>query len=254
MELILIYIFIAGIFIGSFYNVVALRRVRNESIVFPGSHCMNCNHKLNWYELIPVFSYLFLRGKCKKCKKHISIQYPLIELMTGILFALSFYIFGFNYMTLISIVVVSVAIITYITDIKEMIILDEVIIVGSLLILIIDFIFTGWKDTLMTLLNGGGLYLIMLIIKFLGDKAFKQESLGWGDVKLTFVVGLTLGIPLGAVYIFIGSFLALPYAIIAGMKNNEHVIPFGPFLVTGWLFIFWNMDLVTNLLKTLLGV
>ena len=73
-------------------------------------------------------------------------------------------------MTLISIVVASVAIITYITDIKEMIILDEVIIVGSLLILIIDFIFTGWKDTLMTLLNVGGLYLIMLIIKFLGDK------------------------------------------------------------------------------------
>ena len=95
MELILIYIFIAGIFIGSFYNVVALRRVRNESIVFPGSHCMNCNHKLNWYELIPVFSYLFLRGKCKKCKNHISIQYPLIELMTRILFALRFYIFGF---------------------------------------------------------------------------------------------------------------------------------------------------------------
>ena len=68
MVVILIYLFILGLFVGSFYNVVALRLSKNESIVFPGSHCVNCDHKLSWYELIPVFSYIGLRGKCKKCK------------------------------------------------------------------------------------------------------------------------------------------------------------------------------------------
>ena len=81
MGVILLYLFLLGLFVGSFYNVVALRLCKNESIVFPGSHCVNCNHKLAWYELIPVFSYIGLRGKCKKCKIHISIEYPLIELL-----------------------------------------------------------------------------------------------------------------------------------------------------------------------------
>ena len=113
MGVILLYLFLLGLFVGSFYNVVALRLCKNESIVFPGSHCVNCNHKLAWYELIPVFSYIGLRGKCKKCKIHISIQYPIIEFLTGVLFALSFYIFGFSLQTLASLILVSI-VVTYI--------------------------------------------------------------------------------------------------------------------------------------------
>lgn len=254
MDLITLYLFITGLFFGSFYNVVALRRVKGESIVFPASHCVNCNHKLAIYELIPVFSYLFLKGKCKKCKKKISLQYPLIELLTGILFALSYYIFGFDYYTLISIIVVSIAIITYITDIKEMIILDEVIIIGEILILIIFLIFGGYKESLLHLGYGIFLFIIMLIIKILGDRIFKVESLGWGDVKLSIIAGTVLGPYLGVVYIFLGSFIALPYALISTFKNKEHIIPFGPFLVTSMLLLLWNMDFVINILNILLGV
>ena len=254
MGVILFYLFLIGLFVGSFYNVVALRLSKNESIVFPGSHCVNCNHKLAWYELIPVFSYIGLRGKCKKCKIHISIQYPLIELLTGILFAFSFHLYGFTLNTLLSIVLVSIIIITYVTDFKYMIILDEVLIVGGILALIINFFVGGFALVGQTFLNGLIMFLIMLAIKFIGDKAFKQESLGWGDVKLSFIAGMFLGVPLGIVYIFAGSFLAFPYALIMTMTKKESMVPFGPFLATALLLIFWNYDLVLTFVNNLLGV
>ena len=254
MGVILLYLFILGLFVGSFYNVVALRLCKNESIVFPGSHCVNCNHKLAWYELIPVFSYIGLRGKCKKCKIHISIQYPLIELLTGILFALSFYIFGFSYETLASLILVSIVIISYVSDFKYMVILDEVLVIGGILLLIVNFFKGGFPLIGTTLLNGLVLFLIMLVIKLIGDKAFKQESLGWGDVKLAFIAGMFLGIPLVIVHIFIGSFLAFTYALAVSLMKKESLVPFGPFLATALLVIYWNYDLVLNFINTLLGV
>lgn len=254
MLVILFYLFILGLFVGSFYNVVALRLCKNESIIFPGSHCVNCNHRLAWYELIPVFSYLFLRGKCKKCRIHISIQYPLIELITGILFALSFYIFGFSYNTLISIVVSSIVIITFISDLKYMVILDEVLIVGGIFLSIIYFVSGGLTSLVSHLLSGVFLLVVLLIIKFLGDKGFKQESLGWGDVKLSFIAGMVLGPTLGVIYVFLGSFLAFPYAIYVTIKKKDGILPFGPFLVSSMLILFWNMESITNFLKTLWGV
>ncbi len=248
MVWILLYLFIIGLFVGSFYNVVALRLCKNESIVFPGSHCVNCNHKLSWYELIPVFSYIGLRGRCHHCKKHISLQYPLIELLTGILFALSFYIFGFSYNTLISIVLCSIVIITYITDSKYMVILDEVLVVGSILILLIYLIFEGIVPSLWHLFDALIVFLIMVLVKFLGDFAFKQESLGWGDVKLSFIAGLVLGINLGIAYIVLGSFLAFPYALYISIKKKDSILPFGPFLATSLLIIFWNYSAISSFL------
>ena len=221
MGVILLYLFLLGLFVGSFYNVVALRLCKNESIVFPGSHCVNCNHKLAWYELIPVFSYIGLRGKCKKCKIHISIQYPLIELLTGILFALSFYIYGFSLQTLASLILVSIVVISYVSDFKYMVILDEVLIVGGILLLIVNSFQGGFSLVLSSLINGVVMFIAMLGIKLLGDKAFKQESLGWGDVKLAFIAGMFLGIPLGIVHIFVGSFLAFPYALIVTLSKKE---------------------------------
>ena len=254
MVWILLYLFIIGLFVGSFYNVVALRLCKNESIVFPGSHCVNCNHKLSWYELIPVFSYIGLRGRCHHCKKHISLQYPLIELLTGILFALSFYIFGFSYNTLISIVLCSIVIITYITDSKYMVILDEVLVGGSILILLIYLIFEGIVPSLWHLFDALIVFLIMVLVKFLGDFAFKQESLGWGDVKLSFIAGLVLGINLGIAYIVLGSFLAFPYALYISIKKKDSILPFGPFLATSLLIIFWNYSAISSFFMTLLGV
>lgn len=254
MDVILLYLFIIGLFFGSFYNVVALRLCKNESIIFPGSHCVNCNHKLSWYELIPVFSYIFLHGKCKKCRIKLSIQYPLVELITGVLFALSYYIFGFSYNTLISIALCSIVIITFVTDIKYMIILDEVLVFGVLIISLIYFFEGGIINVINHLLSGLIMFIILLIVKILGDKGFKQESLGWGDIKLTFLAGMVLGIKLGILYIFLGSFLAFPYAVFVTLRKKEGILPFGPFLVSGLLIIFWNSSFFINLINTLLGV
>ncbi len=253
MDVILLYLFILGLFLGSFYNVVAMRLSKCESIVFPGSHCTNCNHHLSWYELIPVFSYIGLRGKCKECKKKISVQYPLVEIITGFLFALSYFIFGFTYMTLISIVVSSVVIITIISDAHFMVILDEVLVVGIFLIALLLFLEGGVSFLLRRVTSGLLLFLLMLLIKLAGDRAFKQESLGWGDVKLSFFAGLVLGAKVGVLYIFVGAFLALPYALYISLKKKRGILPFGPFLASAILLLLWNKENILTFMKILLG-
>lgn len=253
MDMILIYLFIAGLFFGSFYNVVALRLSNNESIIFPGSHCVNCNHKLSWNELIPIFSYIILKGKCKKCKVKISIQYPIIELLTGILFVLSYYIYGLSLNTLISIVISSLVVVTLVSDFKYMIILDEVLIASCLALAIIFYIQGGLEKFGHQLIYGVLMFILVLLIKHLGDKAFKQESLGWGDVKLSFIAGFVLGIKVGVLYIFLASFLALPYALFCTIRKKEAIVPFGPFLVLSMLILFWNMESIIALIKIMIG-
>lgn len=254
MYVIYISLFIIGIILGSFYNVVGLRLPKNESIISPGSHCVNCNHKLSWYELIPVFSYIFLHGKCRTCKQKISWQYPLIELLTGVLFVISFFLFGINYDTLISLVLVSIVITTFISDCKYMVILDEVLIIASILLLVLLYFQGGLIYTLRHLLSGLLLFSTMLLIKVVGDHAFKQESLGWGDVKLSAVAGILLGFKLGTIYIFLGAVLALPYAIYQTIRQKNSMIPFGPFLVLSMIIIFWNSGLFLKFINILMGV
>jgi len=254
MDILYIYIFIAGTIFGSFFDCLANRLSNNESIIKPRSHCDVCGHVLNWYELIPILSYFMQKGKCKKCKSNLSIEYLLTEVITGILFCLSYYIFGLTINTLISLVVVSVIVITFISDAKYMIILDEVLVIGSLLVMGI-YAIAGEYTTLLNMFIGAlSLSVIMLLIKVLGDKAFKRESLGWGDVKLSMFAGLVLGVKLGVVYIFLGSVLALPYAMYITLKKKEGLLPFGPFLAAAILFIFWNMDKIEKLINIIIGV
>ena len=249
-----IYLFVIGLFFGSFYNVVAMRTCKNESIVFPGSHCVNCNHKLAWYELIPVFSYVGLRGKCKHCHKPISIQYPLVELVTGFMFAFSVILFGLTINAIISIILSSIIIITFISDIRYMIILDEVLIVGGIALTLTYIIGEGFQAFLPHLYGALLLFVIMFLVRVLGNKAFKQESLGWGDIKLSIIAGLVLGPILGPIYIFLGSVLALPYALYISIKNKNNILPFGPFLCLSMLILFANQDIVLNMINRLLGV
>lgn len=247
-------IFVIGLIFGSFYNVVGLRLPNNESIVFPGSHCPKCNHKLAWYENIPVLSYLFLGGKCKNCKKKIDIIYPLIELLTGILFATTYHLYGFSEEFLIGIILVSLVVIIFVSDTKYMIILDSPTIISVILIFIIKWIYEGIKVSLLSLLYGLFIFGIMYLLLIIGNFLFKKESLGGGDIKLSFVAGMVLGPYLGLFYIMFGSFLAFPYAIYTVIKNKNGVLPFGPFLASAMLILFYNMDLFDKLLKTLFSI
>lgn len=248
-----IMIFIIGLVFGSFYNVVGYRLPNNMSIAFPASHCTNCNHKLKFYELIPVISYIFLRGKCMKCKERISIFYPFFELLTGVLFLLSYLSFGFNLKFIISITFISILIIVSISDIKYYIIPDEVLIIGSV-ILIIEFIIntitnglTLYEGIISHILNGLGAFAILYLFKCLGDLMFKKESLGGGDIKLLFLIGMVLGFDMSIVTIFIASFIALPLSIISLIRNDNNVLAFGPYLsvaATLILLSHLNIDMI----------
>ena len=132
----------------------------------------------------------------------------------------------------------SVLVITCITDFNYLIILDEPLVIGSILIIIITLITSGLVDTLIAILSGLLLFFFMLLVKILGDKAFKRESLGGGDIKLSFFIGLSLGYKLAFVNLVLASFLTLPIAFYYLVKYKDREVPFGPFLIISNFIIF----------------
>ncbi len=247
-------VFLLGLILGSFYNVVGLRLPKGESIVFPGSHCPKCNHKLSWYENIPVISYLFLKGKCKTCHNKIDIIYPLIELLTGILFAINYYLYGLSEEFLIGLILISLIIIVFVSDTKYMIILDSPTIISLILIFIIKWVFEGINQALISMLFGLFMFGVMYLLMLIGNLVFKKESLGGGDIKLSFIAGMVLGPYLGLIYLVLASFLAFPYAIYVLIKNKDGVLPFGPFLATSMLILFYNQNLVSEVISKLVSL
>ncbi|MDD2504814.1 MAG: prepilin peptidase [Bacilli bacterium] len=249
-----ILIFILGLIFGSFFNVVGVRLPENKSIIKPGSHCPKCNHKLSWWENIPLLSYVILKGKCKSCEKNISLMYPIMELLTAILFIISYYLFGIDYYFYISIVISSLLILIFITDSKHMIILDEALIVCGSLIFLIKLIYEGLKVAIISIGNGLAIFLFVYILMIIGNYIFKKESLGGGDIKLSFIAGMVLGIPVGSFYVILASFLAFPYAIYVSIKNEDGMLPFGPFLITSLFLCYINHQMITEFLKALFRI
>ena len=230
--------FLLGTILGSFYNVVGYRLCKNESIIKPGSHCPKCNHKLSFLELIPVLSYIFLKGRCKACKEKISLFYPLIELFTGLLFATCFYSFGFSYDLRIGLALVSLLSIVIVSDVNFYIIPDEVTIFFGILIIIINIFKYGFIPSLTYILYGIIMFLFMYIIMLLGKFMFKEEALGGGDDKLVFVLGLTLPIMASFLGLILGTLIAFPISLYLLLIKKDKIIPFGPFLILGTLIIF----------------
>lgn len=238
MNLIIIGFFILGTIFGSFYNVVGYRIPKGQSLLYPSSHCTNCNHKLSWYELIPIFSFLFLKRKCKKCKQKISWFYPIFEFLTGILFALSYVIFGFSLECLYSIVFISMLLIIIISDYQTMIIPDSILIIFSAILIILKYFVYDMNVIGQSLLAAASSFILMLSIKIFGDFLFKKESMGGGDIKLLANFGFVLGFPLSVVTIFLAAIIALPISLIILKLKKTHEIPFGPFLAISAIIIF----------------
>ncbi len=247
--MIYIYLFIVGAVLGSFYTVIGMRRPLGKSIIKPRSHCENCNHELKWYELIPIISYVILKGRCRKCNEEISFVYPLTEILSGILFVLSYMTYKISGNTLIMLFLASLLVIIYVSDFKYFVILDGPLIIFGLLILIAKYFTLGLKSTLFALIAGLLLMTVMLLIKIFGDKIFKRESLGGGDIKLAVVMGIALGFKMGLVAFVLSSFIALPYACYILLKNKGDEMPLGPFLITATLLVFALMEPITNILK-----
>ena len=212
------------------------------------------NVDIFWYELIPILSFIFLKGKCYNCKTKLSIMYPLSELFCGILFAISFYSFGFTYNLIIALILSSIMIVVMVSDLTYMIIPDRFIAIPSILILFIKLIFTGPKEFLFSLLSGILSFLIMFMIMKFGEFIFKKESLGGADVKLMFLVGIVLEPFLSLLVIIVASFIALPVSLFLLIKNKENIIPFGPFLMIGLLIIFFTKYNSKEIIDFLLNI
>lgn len=240
----LIVFFIFGLVLGSFYNVVGYRLPNKMSLITPASHCTSCNHKLSPIELIPVLSWIFLGGKCKNCKNKISIFYPIFELSTGLVFALIYKIFGISIDTFIAIVFSSMILILMISDILYMVIPDELLIFCGVILFVLKLL---TKINIITLIIDMIIpFIVMYLIKVIGDIIFKKESLGWGDIKLMLIFGLVLGYEISIFTIVLASFIALPISLITIKSNKTHEIPLGPYLgVAALICLFTRIDINT---------
>ena len=231
--------FILGSILASFIHVYVTRILKGESIIKPRSHCTNCGHPLRWYELIPIFSYLVQGGKCSKCKAKIGLDSLLSEVLLGLLFVVVYARYGMSYETLIGLVIACMLLSIFISDFREMIILDSTLIVSGLLYYIIIFINLGIKrGVYKSFLYGIFGFVLLFVVKVIGDKLFKRESLGGGDIKLAFIMGSILPYNLFLISLIGGSILALPYALITTQKTKSHELSFGPFLVLALLIVF----------------
>ena len=246
--------FILGTIMGSFYLVLGTRLPNGEDIVKSRSRCDNCKKILKWYNLIPLVSFIFQRGKCSSCGQKISSEHFFAEIFTGLLFLLTSIYFSFGYNYLVGLIIVSLMVIIFISDFKYMIILDSPLVVSVVLIIILKLIYFGFKTTIYSIISGLILFLIMLLIENLGSLILKKDSLGGGDIKFAFLMGLTLDVKLGIVALVLSTFLALPYAVASVKIMKSHEFPYGPFLAGALFIVFFHLDKFTNLINFLFAI
>ncbi|MFC4320956.1 prepilin peptidase [Litchfieldia salsa] len=236
LDLYHVYIFILGIVLGSFYNVVGLRIPKAESIVFPRSACPNCRHELTVKELIPLLSYLYQKGSCKKCFIRISPLYPSVEMVTAILFTISPLLVGWSKELIVSWTLVSLLMIIFVSDLKYMIIPDKVLLFFAPLFLIerVFIPLTPWWDMLLGSLVGFTLLFIIALVS--------RGGMGGGDIKLYAVLGLVLGWKLTLLSFFlatiIGTLIGL-IGMVTGKVKRGKPMPFGPAIVLGTLLAYY---------------
>lgn len=246
---ILIYIFVLGLIFGSFFNVVGIR-IPNKESLGGRSHCPNCGNQLGPIELFPVIGYIILGGKCKNCKSHISVKYPLIELLTAVLFSVSFVILRENVVEYILVVVfISLMIIVTVSDLYYQVVPDIILLVFLPVIFGIRM-FSGDVIWYYSLLGGALGFGFMYLMSWYGKKRFKKDALGGGDIKLYFLIGLFLGIKLVFASIMFAAILALVYSLI--MRKKSGYLPFVPFIFGGCMiayfigqqFVDWYVGLI----------
>ena len=247
--------FILGAVIGSFLNVCIYRIPAGQSIVSPPSSCPHCGHCIRWFQNIPLFSYLFLGGKCASCQNGISLRYPAIEALTGLLFALVLYYFGFSSATLVYWLFVAALVVITFIDLDHQIIPDVISLPGIVIGFVCSFFipWISWFDSMLGIFIGGG---ILLSIAWIYEKVAKREGMGGGDIKLLAMLGAFLGwkamLPVIFIASLVGSLIGVPLMLLQ-KGDTKLAIPFGPFLAfSATIYLFWGADLV-NWYLSLLG-
>lgn len=232
---ILILLFIIGLIFGSFFNVVGLRIPKRESIIYPNSHCPNCQSFLSWKDNIPVISYILLKGKCRHCHVPISKIYPITEFSVGLLFMFAAYEMETNDLV-ISLALISLLTLATITDIHYFIIPNKLLsfFMGLFIIIRVLHPLDTWYDSLLGFLISYLLILLLIIIS--------RGGMGAGDMKFLAVIGFLTGTKialLGFMFaILLGGLYGI-YLLIIKRKNKSNYIPFGPFISIGILISYY---------------
>lgn len=224
------FFFIIGATVGSFLNVVIYRLPKGESVVFPSSHCPNCNTAIRIYDNLPILGYLFLGGRCRDCKMPIGIQYPLVELITGLLFVGIFAIKGIDVETPFYLVFISALVVIFTIDLKHYIIPDVITLPGIALGLLYSFLH---QELLSALIGAAGGFLFFYGVAWLSLAAYKKEGMGGGDIKLAAMLGAWLGWQLLIVGLFISFLLGAALGLIFLKFLKDRLFPFGTALALG---------------------
>jgi len=236
-----------GLIVGSFCNVCIYRIPKNESIIYPASHCPKCRTTIKPVDNIPLLSYILLKGRCRNCGSKISIQYPVVELLTGMIYLIIYLIYGLSIQSLIYIILSSALIIIAFIDLNEQIVPDVISLPGIGVGLILSFFvpYLSFINSALGVVVGGG---IILIIALVGSMIFKKEAMGGGDVKLAAMIGAFLGWRYTIISLFLGFFLgalAGIFLILSKIKSKEDMVPFGPFIALGSLItLLWGEKII----------
>ena len=236
-----------GAMVGSFLNVCIFRLPKEESIIWPGSHCPHCNKPIKFYDNIPLISYLLLWGKCRHCKKPISSQYPLVEGITALSSLWLFMKFGPSLGYLFFFAFVAALIVITVIDLYHQIIPDVISLPGIGVGLIASLILpqiTFFNSLIGVLLGGGSLFIVGTLYQWF----FKREGMGGGDVKLLAMIGAVLGWKAVILTILlsslIGSITGIIIMVLKG-KDFKYAIPFGPFLSLGAVIsLFYGEEII----------
>ena len=252
-----LFLFFFGLFFGSFLNVLVDRIPRGETFIKGHSHCEFCKKNLQWYDLIPVLSFVLLKGKCRYCKHPLSLFYPIIEISTGLLFALtslfipSYFIISFIYCLFI----ISSFIVIFFTDLKSGIIPDKILLPA----VVITFLYLLFFNPSLFIFNtvcGISAFLFFVIIAVAFKLLTKKDSLGGGDIKLVFLLGLFLGFPNIIISLYIafltGALIGIILILWRKKSFQKATIPFGPFLILGAIVsLFFGTPIYACALKLL---
>jgi leader peptidase (prepilin peptidase)/N-methyltransferase len=242
-----------GALIGSFLNVCIHRQPRGTSIVWPGSACPSCGRALSWFENIPIFSYAFLRGRCRTCHAPISARYPIIEALTAAMFALAWWYYGPGPLLASRLVFGCALIVLFAIDLEHQLLPNVITLPGIAIGFLLSVINPpGWKSSLIGIVAGGG---VLFLIAEGYYRLRHEEGLGMGDVKMLAMIGAFLGWPLMLLSLMAASLagsIVGVFLIMTGRGTMKYALPFGTFLAIGaalsaavgqpvldWYFRFW---------------
>jgi leader peptidase (prepilin peptidase) / N-methyltransferase len=244
-KLMQVFIFIFGLLIGSFLNVCIYRIPKGESIAFPPSHCTICSHRIKYFDLIPVFSFIFLKGKCRYCGSKIAIRYPIVELVSGFVILLLYLRYGLSFEWIKYSILVFWVIVIGLIDLDTTDIYFKTTATGILLglIFIVAGAFNGYSfiEYLLGGAIGGGLIAIIILL---------TGGMGWGDAEVFLLGGLFIGFKLTLIALFfsfvIGGIIGV-LLILLKKKTRKDYIPFAPFISIAFILTILFGDKILNL-------